>query len=383
MVDMWRKILSYIKSETVLVLVAAATALSMFWEPPSAAYLGYIDLNVIALLFCLMTVVAGFQNTGVIFLIAQKLLRRITNTRSLAFVLVFLSFFSSMWITNDVALITFVPLSVMILALVKQEKMLIPVVVLQTIAANLGSMLTPIGNPQNLYLYSFYQLQLKEFIVITLPVTLISALLLWLMLLLVKREPLGSNNSGMKQMTVSVSYEPKSDRQPFSPFLYGVLFLFCLGCVVRYIDYRLTTGIVLISVLAYDRSILKRVDYALLLTFVFFFIFVGNINQLSGIKEFLATVMEGKELWISLLTSQIISNVPSAVLLAPFSEAYKSLILGTNVGGLGTLIASLASLISFKIYCRQKGARSGKYLLTFTIYNLLFMAVIIGYLNLA
>lgn len=376
-----RKIASLVKTETILFMAGIVAILSMFWVPPSLAYLDYIDFSVITLLFCLMTVVAGFQHSGVFFLIAQKILTRITNTRALAYVLVFLCFFSSMWITNDVALITFVPLAIMLLSMTGRKELLIPVVVLQTIAANLGSMLTPVGNPQNLFLYSYYQLTMEEFMAITLPATVISFILLWLMLLFIKKEPVSNVLTGNNQPAISLAaQQAAAGRRPFSLLLYSALFLLCLGCVNRWIDYRLTLLIVLGGVLVFDRSILKKVDYALLMTFLFFFIFVGNISHLSRVKDFLAGMMEGRELWVSLLTSQIISNVPAAVLLAPFSGASKALILGTNIGGLGTLIASLASVISYKIYCRSEGANPGKYLAVFTLFNLLFLAIMVCYL---
>ena len=268
----------------------------------------------------------------------------------------------------------------MMFAMTGQTGLLIPVVVLQTIAANLGSMLTPVGNPQNLFLYSYYRLALGEFLALTFPAAAISFILLGALLFFIKKKPL--SNAMPENGPVASVAEPQTPagRRSFFLLLYSVLFLICLGCVNRWIEYRLTLLLVLGGVLAFDRSILKKVDYGLLLTFLFFFIFVGNISRLPGIKEFLAEVMQGRELWVSLLTSQIISNVPAAVLLAPFSGAFKSLILGTNIGGLGTLIASLASLISYKIYCRSAGASPGRYLAVFTLFNLLFLAVIAGYL---
>lgn len=376
-----QKMVVLVKTETILVIAGAGAILSMFLVPPSIAYLGYIDFGVISLLFCLMTVVAGFQRSGVFLLVAGKILKKVTDTRTLAYVLVFFCFFSAMWITNDVALITFVPFAVMLLSMTGQKELVITVVVLQTIAANLGSMLTPVGNPQNLYLYSYYQLSLAEFLAITLPATAISFILLWLVLLFIKKEPL--ENALRRDDQPAVFYpdqQAAGGQRPFALLFYGLLFLLCLGTVNRWVDYRLTLLIVFGSVLLFDRPILKKVDYALLLTFIFFFIFVGNISHFPGIKEFLAGVMAGRELWVSLLTSQIISNVPAAVFLAPFSGAAKPLILGTDIGGLGTLIASLASVISYKIYCRSAGANPGRYFAIFTLYNLLFLVILVFYL---
>lgn len=376
-----RKMILLVKKETVLCLAGAAAILSMFWVPPSRAYLDYLDLRVLALLFCLMTVVAGFQRSGFFALVAQKILARISNTQALARVLVFLCFFSSMWITNDVALITFVPLAIMLLTMSGQTGLLIPVIVLQTIAANLGSMLTPVGNPQNLYLYSYYGLTMGDFVAITVPVTVVSFILLWLMLFLIKKEPLASALAGPGRPDLSAAAPQVAEgRRSSFLLLYSVFFLISLAAVNRWLDYRLAFLIVLGGVLAFDRPILKKVDYALLVTFCFFFIFTGNIGCLPGIKDFLAGVMAGRELWVAILTSQVISNVPAAVLLAPFGGDPEALILGTNVGGLGTLIASLASLISYKLYARSAGANPGRYLAVFTLFNLIFLAVILCYL---
>lgn len=379
----WRKICHLIQTETIFIAGAAAL-FSMLWAPPSLSYMDYIDFRVLTLLFCLMTVVAGFQSSGVFFLLAGKILKRINNTRALSGVLVFLSFFTSMFITNDVALITFVPFAIMLLLLIGQKELLIPVLVLQTIAANLGSMLTPIGNPQNLFLYSYYRLTMAEFLAITLPVTVISLILLWLMLFFLKKEEFSVALLGNNRSTFSLAGQQTCGRrQIFGILLYGLLFLFCLGCVNRLIDYRLALLIILGGILAFNRQLFKKVDYALLLTFLFFFIFVGNVSHLSGIKEFLSDLTDGRELWVSLFASQIISNVPAAVLLAPFSEGYKDLILGANIGGLGTLIASLACVISYKLYCRTEDARPGRYLGIFTIYNSLFSLIIVAYLAFA
>ncbi|HEY8392240.1 MAG TPA: SLC13 family permease [Capillibacterium sp.] len=376
-----RKMVLLLKTETVLCIAGAVAILSMFWVPPSRAYLDYIDFSVLALLFCLMTVVAGFQRSGFFFLVAQKILARIDNMRALARVLVFLCFFSSMWITNDVALITFVPLAIMLFGMTGQRDLLIPVVVLQTIAANLGSMLTPVGNPQNLYLYSYFRLTLQEFLGITLPVTLVSFVLLWLLLFVFKKQAIVNDSTGENRPVLAAAAPPVTEgRRPYLLLLYTVLFLFSLAAVNRWLDYRLAFLIVLGGVLAFDRSILKKVDYALLVTFCFFFIFVGNVSHLPGVKEFLAGAMAGRELWIAVLTSQVLSNVPAAVLLAPFSGDPEALILGTNVGGLGTLIASLASLISYKLYARSARANPGRYLAVFTLFNLSLLAVILCYL---
>lgn len=361
----YEKLRHFYKTETVLCISGIAACTTMFFVPPSDHYIAYIDFRVLALLFCLMAVVAGFSETGAFLVLSGKLLQKVIGVRSLSLVLIMLCFFTSMWITNDVALITFVPLAIMVLSLARRSKYLIRVVVLQTVAANLGSMLTPVGNPQNLYLYSFFNIPVPEFLKITLPYTAVSFLLLCLTVLSIKKEPLD----------FKVFRQAKPERKSFYAYLlYGSLFLVCLACVLHILDYRIAFLVVLIFILVFDRKILKRIDYALLLTFVFFFVFVGNMGSIPQVKLFLAELLSGQELLISAAASQVISNVPAAVLLSAFTDNYKALILGTDIGGLGTLVASLASLISYKLYCRTENARPGKYLAVFTAYNALFLA---------
>lgn len=363
-----KKIQHFFKSETVLCISGLAAILTMFFVPPSLDYIHYLDLRVLGLLFCLMVVVAGLNETGLFLLLANKLLYRVKNTRALSAVLILLCFFTSMWVTNDVALITFVPFTIMLLTMTGQMKSLITIVVLQTIAANLGSMLTPVGNPQNLYLYSTYDTPMGEFILITLPYTAASLLLLLISVFTIRKEALGFEMS-----------QPNTNNEKYNKYiilLYSILFLVCLACVLRFIDYRILILLVLVTVLLFDRNVLRKVDYSLLFTFTFFFLFVGNIGKITSFKNFLETLLAGKELWVSLGVSQIISNVPAAVLLSTFTKDYKALILGTNLGGLGTLVASLASLISYKFYVKTEQAKPGKYLGVFTLYNVFFLLIL-------
>jgi Na+/H+ antiporter NhaD/arsenite permease-like protein len=225
-------------------------------------------------------------------------------------------------------------------------------------------MLTPVGNPQNLYLYSFYNLSILDFLKITFPYTALSLAFLMISLYFIKNEPL--------HFTMPEAEKEVTDRSGMI-FLYLLLFFVCLTCVVRLLGYKLMLLFVLAAISIFDRKIIKKVDYALLMTFVFFFIFVGNMGSIPAVKNFLAELLAGKELGVSIAASQLISNVPAAVLLSVFTDQYKALILGTDIGGLGTLVASLASLISYKFYCRTEDAKPGKYLFVFTLYNLLFL----------
>lgn len=360
------KILLFIKKEAVLTISGTAAIITMFFVHPGKEYISYIDFRVLALLFCLMAAVAGFNETGVFLKLSYILLKKVKSLRSLCLVLVLLCFLTSMWITNDVALITFVPFAIMILNIAGQSKHLIKVVVLQTIAANLGSMLTPVGNPQNLSLYTYYNIPISEFIMITLPFTLFSLALIVIAVVLTKSEKLVSNIESRADANAS-------EGKPVRILMYALLFCLCLACVIRLIDYKIAFFTVFAVILIFDRKIIARVDYTLMLTFVFFFIFVGNIGSIPAVKAFFSELLAGREFGVSAAVSQIISNVPTAVLLSAFTDNYKALILGTDIGGLGTLVASLASLISYKLYGKTDNAKSGKYLLVFTLYNLAFL----------
>lgn len=359
------KLFTLFKRETVLCIAGLFAILSAFVVPPSKAYLDYIDFRVLALLFCLMLVVAGFQAIGLFENIIEKMLKHINQTRKLVFTLVLVCFFAGMFITNDVALITFVPFSIMIIQKIKKEKLMIFVIVMQTIGANLGSMFTPLGNPQNLYLYSVSQIKMLDFLQLMLPITLESFVLIIVILLFSRNEKIEiikdikKTNINNMQMTI-----------------FTVLFAICLLTVLHVVDYRVTLVIVTISVLIFNRKLLVKADYLLLLTFVAFFIFVGNIKNIPYIEHMLARMVSGNEIVISIITSQVISNVPAAILLSGFTDKYSELILGTNIGGLGTLIASMASLISYKFYAKTEGARKGRYIAVFTIMNLLFLIII-------
>ena len=373
----YKRLLHFFKSETVLCIAGIAAIISMLFTPPSIDYLSYIDFRVLVLLFCLMSVVAGFNKTGLFLKLSESLLHKTGNTRSLCFILILLCFFSSMWITNDVALITFVPFAILLLTMAGKTGLLIFVVVMQTIAANLGSMLTPVGNPQNLYLYSYYNIPVQDFFKITLPMTAASFLLLSLSVLLIRKEPLKAVlKEELPYPTVTAPDGSSLRSTSGLTLMYGILFLLCLLSVVRLVDFRLILGIVLTAILIFDREIIRMVDYSLLLTFVCFFLFVGNIGNIPAAKDFLAILLKGRELPVAVAVSQVISNVPAAVLLSAFTENSKALVLGTNLGGLGTLVASLASLISYKLYCRSDGAKPLKYLGVFTLYNIIFLALL-------
>lgn len=369
-------IVIFFKKETVLCIAAVLAVISAFLVPPSKEYIDYIDFRVLALLFCLMLVVSGLQNIGVFDSLAQRLLKKVKNTRQLILLLTALCFLSAMFITNDVALITFVPFTIMILSMAGQEALLIPSVALQTIAANMGSMLTPIGNPQNLYLYSYFELSIGTFLLYMLPLTLVAALLLIFSIYLMKNQPLSTLPESLPDPTPETVIPQVIPKAKLTAYL--ILFAVCIACVIRVLSWPVMLAILVVAVLFLDIKSFLKADYLLLLTFVCFFVFIGNVKQLPAVTELLRSLIEKRDLLMGILSSQLISNVPAAILLSGFTTDARALLYGIDLGGLGTLIASLASVISFKLYGNSKGASKGAYLKTFTIYNLVFLLILTG-----
>ena len=365
-----KTLIDFFKKETVLSIagiLALVSALAVF---PDKEYIGYIDFRTLGILFSLMVVMAGYQKLSVFHFLASSILRHTRNLRQVFLVLVLLCFFFSMIITNDVALITFVPLTLNVLHMEGEEvkkKWLIPLVAFQTVAANLGSMLTPIGNPQNLYLYGISGLTVVEFLGLMAPYTLISFVLLCIWCI-VAGDSKKTDKSHMASETLKVGKEI---------VVYSLLFVGCLLVVGHVIPFWIMVIIVLVTVLFMDRKVLKNVDYSLLLTFVFFFVFIGNLGRIPAFRDMIMNALEGHEMLIAVLASQVISNVPAALLLSGFTDQYGQLILGTDIGGLGTLIASMASLISFKYIAKDNRDNRGRYLGYFTVVNILFLMVLL------
>lgn len=357
----------FIKKETVFCAAAVLAVVSAFLVPPSMEYFSYIDYKTLALLFCLMSVVAGLQSIGVFDRLGKLLLSKAGGTRTLGILLVMACFFSSMLITNDVALITFVPFTILVYRMVGKEDRLIKVIVLETIAANLGSMATPVGNPQNLYLYSVSGISAADFFASVLPYAGLAFVLLLAVLLL-------ERNETIEYRDVSLAEAGKLQKGRLTAYL--LLFALCLLVVAHLLSWPAALGVVLFWMLVKDRSLFAKADYFLLLTFVCFFIFIGNIKQLESVSLFLERLIQGHELLTGILASQVISNVPAAILLSGFTGEYQTLLTAVNLGGLGTLIASLASLISFKAYTKEYGDKKGSYFVQFTLWNVAFLVIL-------
>lgn len=355
---------SFARREPVLVIAVFAAAVTCFFVLPDEVYFSYLDFRTLSLLFCLMTVVNGFRNAGLFAHLSHVLCEKAGNLRLIGLLLVLLCFLSSMLITNDVALLTFVPFAVVVMGMAHHRQELITVVVLQTVAANLGSMLTPVGNPQNLFLYSCYDMGIGEFLSVTAPIWGMSLVLLLMCCMLLKPE----------RLDIFLGEAPGMDRR--SLWVYTALLAVCLLAVLRVIAWYFMLVIVVSVLLVYDRKILLKADFMLLLTFVAFFVFSGNLARMPGVAETIHRLLYKREYLTALLASQVISNVPAALLLSSFTDRSHALLLGVNVGGLGTPIASLASLISLKLYSHSEHAETGRFLAVFTVFNLVFLALL-------
>ena len=361
-----------LQKETVFCVSFLLAVLSAFLVRPDKEYLAYPDYKTIALLFCLMAIVSGLHALGIFHMIGQYLLKKAGSFRGLSAIMVLLCFFGSMIITNDVALLTFIPFTVLVFRMSGKEQGILKLVVLETIAANLGTMATPVGNPQNLYLYSISGLSMGEFAWAVLPYAGLALLLLMAAVWTGRNELLpeeGKENetaNGLGSETI----------RKMLPFL--ALLILCLLVVFRILPYLPVLLCVAVVIFIVDRRLFFSVDYFLLLTFFCFFIFIGNMKRIPEVSSLLVSVVQGRELITGILTSQVISNVPAAILLSGFSKDFSALITGVNIGGLGTLIASLASLISFKCYAREYPGQKVAFMKAFTLWNIGFLLILTG-----
>lgn len=353
------KVLKFFRSNIVLTVSMVLALCSMFFVVPSADYRDYIDFRTLALLFSLMCVVGGLNGQGIFRRLALLLVGRSGNTRKVSLMLILLCFFSSMLITNDVALITFVPFTVMTFTMCNCKKDIVLLVTLETVAANLGSMATPVGNPQNLYLYNFFTMEMGEFLFAVLPYAALS-----LVLLLVSVFMIRSQSMVLPDMEISKSNKIKVA-------VYIALFVLTLLCVLRLIPAWVVFAVTLVVSLILDVKVVLKVDYSLLLTFVFLFVFIGNLGNIKVVYDFLQSVVKGNELLVGVLASQVFSNVPTAVLLSGFTTNASALLTAVNLGGLGTVIASMASLISLNAVGSQ--VNKARYLGVFTAVNVVFL----------
>ena len=360
------KILGFVKTNTVMFVALAAAIVTTIFVPVDQAYLGYFDLKTLACLFCVLAVVCALKNIRFFYILAQRIVQCFRNARMSVLALVYITFIGSMLIANDMALLTFLPLGYFVLSSTGKEKYMAFTFIMQNIAANLGGMLTPFGNPQNLYLYSRFTIPNLEFMsIMLLPFLLAVALITLCCLIFVKAEPLEISDAPVK-LPVGRT------------ILYLSLFALSIAIVFRGIPYWIGLIVIPAVLLFADRKALKMVDYPLLLTFVFFFVFAGNMARIDVVRQLISGLLEKNTLLFSVISCQFISNVPSAILLSQFTENYRELLVGVNIGGTGTLIASLASLITFSEYSKHNPGKTGRYILLFSAFNFGFLIVLTG-----
>ena len=359
----------FIKANPVFVIAGLFAIISMFLVPPNAGYASYIDWRTVSLLLCQLMIVQGLMESGFFRLLSQRIVSTVHTTRALGNVLILACFFSSMLVTNDVSLISFVPLTIILFSSSDEKEMLVPVVVLETIAANLGSMLMPFGNPQNLYLYNLSGISGIRFIGLMLPFTLVSLSLILLSCLFLPHKELAGRGENK-----NISLGQNKRLEGFGSL---ALLTFCILVVFHIGNVPTLLALSMVFFLFVDRNVFRKVNYILPMTFIIFFILTGNIQSLPGFSDALSNVIKEHEMITAVAVSQVISNVPAAMLLSSFTDNYKALIIGTDIGGLGTLIASMASLISFQFYCGSDKARPGKYIGVFTLFNVIYLIILL------
>lgn len=361
----------FMRKDPVLMIALSLALLSCIAVPPDAGYLDYVDVRTLGMLFSLMAVMAGLTRAGVFSALCRRLLAIACGPRRLCLTLVLLAFFSSMLITNDVALVTFVPLALLALQAFRSERLTCFTVVLMTIAANLGSMATPVGNPQNLYLYSVSHMALGDFLLLMLPYALAALALLAVVIWVCGKPSDVAGGADTERQVVHEDVPAGMAIRRILPWL--AVFALALLSVARVLPFEVPVAAAALVGVAFDRATLRHVDYGLLLTFVAFFVFVGNVGRIGAVSALIAQMVTGHELIVSVAASQVLSNVPAAILLSGFTDAWSALIVGTNIGGLGTLIASMASLISYKQLALVLPHAKGRYMKLFTAWNIVFL----------
>lgn len=367
-----KKVLSILKKEPMLTVSVLAAVASLFITPPSLSLLKDIDWRTLATLFMMLTVLEGFKKENV-FSPLLRLAGKIRSMPGLSLFLVFSVFFSSMFVTNDVSLIIFVPLTIILFRAAKKEKYILPVITMENIAAVRGSMLTPFGSPQNLFIFGRSGVQAIDFILYMLPIWLVSGVLLVVFVL-----GLYIKNLKLPTEISDESLIPSENSKPRNRALYILLFCMVIAVIVTRTQYWLIAAlIVFLAVLIIDRKILVRTDYVLLLTFLCFFIFSSSIASNPAVSGFLKSSVSGNEYIWSILLSQVISNVPAAIVLYPFAENHGALLYGLDSAGLCTLIGSLASVINYRIYVREYPGKGLKFIGVFTLVSLMFFAIVV------
>lgn len=363
-----KKIKGFVSKNAVMCIALVAAVVTSIIVPVDKEYIGYFDYKTLTCLFCVLAVVCALKNINFFYMLARKVVQLFKTARMSVLALVYITFIGSMLIANDMALLTFLPLGYFVLTTTDKRKYMAFTFIMQNIAANLGGMLTPFGNPQNLYLYSKFEIPNAEFVSIMAPPFIVAVVIITICcLIFVKPEPLSLPDE-------------KIEIDPKRTVLYLVLFALSIIIVFRFIPYWIGLAVIPVVLLFVDRKALKMVDYGLLFTFVFFFIFAGNMARIDAVRNLFSMLLEKNTLLFSVASCQCISNVPSAILLSQFTANYPDLLVGVNIGGVGTLIASLASLITFREYTKHNPGKTGYYVGMFSLFNFGFLIVLTAFM---
>ncbi len=361
---------NYIQKEPIFFAAVILALISLVFVPPDSKYIKYIDFKTLGCLLCLMIALKGMEREGLLNTISVKLASGMKSLRALAFLLVFICFFSAMIMTNDVALIAIVPITLTVLSMCGLEKYAAIIIVLQTLAANIGSSLTPIGNPQNLYLFMHYKWEAANVLLTMFPFILFGGILIGLICTFLPKQSIEQNNELRAQ---SVKKNPI--------IAYGIMFIIAVCAVFGLIPYWIAIILIAAATAIVDKKTLLKVDYNLLLTFIAIFILVGNLARIEEINALLRDLVKRDTMLAAVITSQFISNVPSAIMLSGFTNNSRELLIGVNIGGMGTLIASMASVISYKLYADSYKKGTLKYLGLFSVLNIVFLMLSLVFVN--
>ena len=360
-------IIGLLKKNVVTCIAFVAAIISAFFVPPNREYFSYFDYKTLTCLFCILAVVCALKNVNFFYIVSRKIIHYFKTTRFCVLALICITFIGSMLIANDMALLTFLPLGYYVLSATHHRKYMAFTFVMQNIAANLGGMLTPFGNPQNLYLFSKFNIPADEFIQIMAPPFIVAITLIILCCIIF----IPSEKIALPDKPLKINY--------IKIFLLIILFLFSIVIIFRGVPFWTGLVVIPISILIIDRKALTQIDYPLLFTFVFFFVFAGNIAHIPAVKQLASNLLTKDTLLYSILSCQFISNVPSAILLSQFTANYPALLIGVNIGGTGTIIASLASLITYREYSKHYPKKRVKYLALFSVLNFSFLAILFAF----
>ena len=368
-----KKSVLFFKNEPMLPIALLAAVVSLFITPPTKQLFSSIDWRTLGTLFMMLTVLEGFKQENV-FRPLLRLTGKIGTMAGLSLFLVFGVFFSSMFVTNDVSLIIFVPITILLFRAANQEKFILPVISMENIAAVRGSLLTPFGSPQNLFIYGQSGVSAFHFVKFMFPIWIISGVLLVCFVVFLYRKDL-KMTTGLHRTEIAGEWQAERRKQRIVYICLFVLVLFVIVSRTKF--WYAAVLLVAAAVLITDRKLLLKTDYVLLVTFFCFFVFSSSVASNEAVASILQKIVAGREYISSIILSQAISNVPAAIVLYPFSRNTGALLYGLDSAGLVSLIGSLASVINYRIYVREYPGKGGKFIKTFTLVSLTFFAFVV------